>query len=79
MTSLLALDEAAAKLGGISRRTLEREIADGKIAVVEIRGRVMIDAADVPEYIARSKSLRKPQCPSDQRTVFIEGPQSKRE
>lgn len=35
MTDLINLDEAAAKLGGISRRTLEREIADG----------VMIDAA----------------------------------
>jgi len=36
---LLSLPSAARELG-ISRRTLEREIADGRLPVIEIRGAV---------------------------------------
>ena len=48
------LPAAAARLG-ISRRTLEREIADGQIAVVSIRGAVRVAEADIIGYIARHR------------------------
>ena len=52
---LLTLPDAAARLA-VSRRTLEREIADGAIAHVRIRGGVRIAESDVEAYI---QGLRK--------------------
>ena len=46
---------AAAKQLEVSRRTLEREIADGRLAVIEIRGAVRIDESDLKAYIQRSR------------------------
>ena len=61
MTPLLhTLDEAAAQLGGVSVRTLEREIADGKLAVVHVRGQRRIAHADLEGYIARHRRYIAP-------------------
>ena len=48
--ALLTLDAAAAQLA-ISRRTLEREIAGGRIATVRVRGAVRVAQSDVDLYI----------------------------
>jgi excisionase family DNA binding protein len=62
---LLTLRIAARDLS-ISIRTLEREIADGKIGVTMIRGRPRIARAEVAAYIERSTRTRGPQaCPSE--------------
>jgi len=61
---LLSLKIAADRLG-LSRRTLEREIAAGNIPVVEIRRAKRIDEADLPTYIENHKSTKEIPCPSD--------------
>ena len=61
---LLSLPEAA-RLLTISRRTLEREIADGRLAVVEIRGSVRIDETDLQDYIRKSRTIKARPCPSE--------------
>lgn len=61
---LLTLPQAAGQLG-ISRRTLEREIADGRLPVVEIRGAVRIDEADLREYIVAQRKTKARPCPSE--------------
>ena len=61
---LLSLPTAAKELG-ISRRTLEREIADGRLAVVEIRGAVRIDESDLQAYIRQSRITKTRPCPSE--------------
>lgn len=54
---LLSVVGAAARLG-VSRRTIEREIADGFLPVVRIRGTVRIALADIDHYIAANKAAR---------------------
>jgi excisionase family DNA binding protein len=61
---LLTMPAAADRLG-ISRRTLEREIADGRISVVEIRGSVRIDEADLSAYIVQQRKTKARPCPSE--------------
>ena len=61
--NLLTLAQAAQSLR-ISLRTLQREIAAGRIAVVEIRGAVRLAESDLAEYVVRSKVTRAQQCPS---------------
>ena len=60
---LLTIDQAAASLA-ISRRTLLREIAAGRLAVVEIRGATRIAESDLAAYIHQSRTVRAASCPS---------------
>jgi excisionase family DNA binding protein len=61
---LLTLPAVALQLG-ISRRTLEREIADGRVPVVMIRGAVRIDEIDLQAYIQQSRIKKTRPCPSE--------------
>ena len=54
---LLTIDQAALSLA-ISRRTLLREIAAGRLAVVEIRGATRIAQTDIAAYIDQSRKTR---------------------
>lgn len=58
---LLTLPEVAKHLR-VSLRTLEREVADGRLAIVRIRTRRMVDPAELARYIAAA-SQGQP-CPS---------------
>lgn len=49
--ALVGLDDAAAMLG-MSRRTLERRIAAGEIAVFRDRRIVAVPAAEITRYVA---------------------------
>ena len=48
---LLTITEAAQRLH-VSVRTLEREVADGKLAIVRVRSRRLVDEAELTRYIA---------------------------
>lgn len=65
---LLTLPAAAERLS-LSRRTIEREIAAGRLAVVQIRGAVRIDEADLEAYIQQSRTTRAPSCPSENEAI----------
>jgi len=58
---LLTISLAATQLS-TSRRTVEREIADGKLAVIRIRGIRRVAQSDLDDYIARQR--RGEQCQS---------------
>ena len=50
---LLTLRAAAELIGGVvSTRTLEREIADGRLAVVRIRSKRFVAESEIRRYIA---------------------------
>ena len=74
MTPLLhTLPEAAEQLGGVSVRTLEREIADGQLAVTYVRGQRRIARADLEAYIARHRRFATAPataCPSANVVMF---------
>jgi excisionase family DNA binding protein len=53
---LLSLDEARVQAGGVSQRTLRREIRDGRLRVVRLRRRVLIDPRDLDVWIEAAKS-----------------------
>lgn len=53
---------AAAELAGVSVRTIKREVADGRLVPVRIRGCVRILASDLQAYL---ETRRAPACPSD--------------
>jgi excisionase family DNA binding protein len=57
ISDLLTLDRAAGILD-VDRRTLQREIAAGKLPVIEIRGGTRIAPADLEAYIARNRRYR---------------------
>ena len=62
---LLTYDEAATELGGVSTRTVEREVAAGKLPVVTIRGAKRIARADLEAYILRNRRFTtSPSSPS---------------
>jgi predicted site-specific integrase-resolvase len=54
---LYSLPQARAQLAGISRATLDREIAAGKLAVVRIRSRRYVAAEDLERYIAARREV----------------------
>jgi excisionase family DNA binding protein len=49
---------AAARLG-VSVRTLYRDIADGKLRIVHVRGCSCIEESELQNYIERSKGGKK--------------------
>jgi excisionase family DNA binding protein len=51
---LLTLLEAAEQLR-VSVRSIEREAADGRLAIVRIRSRRMVDPAELDRYVADSQ------------------------
>jgi excisionase family DNA binding protein len=51
VTDLLTLDEAAARLR-VSRRTVQRLIAEGRIRPVRIRRRVLVTPRELEAYLA---------------------------
>ena len=56
--------DSAASLLSVSRRTVEREIASGRLAVVQIRGARRIDPAEIERYISMLTVTRAAPCPS---------------
>ena len=63
MAPLLTIDQLAATLG-VSPRTVSREISDGALTAVRVRGAVRIDPADAQAYISRQKTRRERSWPS---------------
>lgn len=61
---LITLPEAAARLR-VSLRTLEREVADGRLAIVRIRTRRMVDPAELARYIAAASQAQPCQSASE--------------
>ncbi len=55
---LIRLKAAAARLG-VSVRTLYRDIADGKLTLVHVRGCSCIEESDLENYIQKSKGGKK--------------------
>lgn len=64
-STLLTLREAAARLR-VSVRTVERECADGRLAIVRVRSRRLIDPAELDRYIAASQVIA---CPSAEKAT----------
>jgi excisionase family DNA binding protein len=58
MSELLAIDKAAA-LVGVSRRTLYREIADGRLRVTKVRGSSFISTVELERYVAQAERRRR--------------------
>ncbi|WP_072766923.1 helix-turn-helix domain-containing protein [Nitrosospira sp. Nsp11] len=78
MTRLLTIPQAAERLS-ISRRTLEREINDGEIAVCRVRGRVLIAESDLNAYISRLRTYTEKTeiCPGNVATFGMPAYKSK--
>jgi excisionase family DNA binding protein len=55
-TNLISVEEAARRLG-VSRRNLERRIAEGLIAKVKIGGRTLIAVAELERFIRRQTQV----------------------
>jgi excisionase family DNA binding protein len=55
---LIRLKPAAGRLG-VSVRTLYRDIADGKLTLVHVRGCSCIEESDLENYIQKSKGDKK--------------------
>jgi excisionase family DNA binding protein len=55
--TLLTLQEAAARCR-VSVRTLEREAAEGRLAIVRIRTRRLIEPGELDRYIAASRQCQ---------------------
>ena len=56
MTALLTLAESATALR-VSVRTLEREIRDGRLAVIRVRTRRLVAREELDRYIAASREV----------------------
>jgi excisionase family DNA binding protein len=54
---LLSLKDACLYLGGVSRATLYRERADGRITFVKVRGSTCIRESEIERYI-KAKTLK---------------------
>lgn len=55
--ALLTVAEAAERLR-VSVRTLEREILAGRIAIIRIRSRRLVELAEIERYIAAQRACR---------------------
>jgi excisionase family DNA binding protein len=75
--ALLTLPAAALRLA-ISRRTLEREIATGRLAVVRIRGAVRVAESDLEAYIVRLRKYQEPEAPCPPANVVTFGTSASR-
>lgn len=52
--------EQSAERCGVSIFTLRREIEDGRLPAIRIRGRIVVDEKDLEQYLVESKSQRPP-------------------
>lgn len=59
---LLTVREVAERLR-VSARTVEREVAAGRLACVRVRSRRLVDEADLAAYISQSRQ-QEAACPS---------------
>ena len=66
---LLTTAEAAERLG-MSPRSLRREIADGKLAVVRIRRMVRVCESDIESYILAYRRKEPSSCPPSNVVAF---------
>ncbi len=57
MSELLDTSEAAHYLGGVSVRTVQREVAAGRLAAVKVRGSTRFRLSELDRYL-RSRELR---------------------
>jgi excisionase family DNA binding protein len=51
---LLAIEEAARLLGGVSHKTVRRMLDAGELSRVRIRGRVLVSRAEILDLVARN-------------------------
>ncbi len=58
MPELLTLEEAGKRLGGVSRRTVERLIRERKLAKTKVRGSSFVESAELERYIRQSQRGR---------------------
>jgi hypothetical protein len=49
------MEETQRLLGGVSRRTVLRELDAGELIRVRVRGRVLVDPHSIRAYIARHR------------------------
>ena len=54
MSELLTLEEAGRRLGGVSRRTVERLIRDRKLTVTKVRRSSFIELTELERYVRQS-------------------------
>lgn len=68
---LLTVAEAAERLR-VSARTVEREIAAGRLACVRVRSRRLVDDADLTAYISasREQTCRSESAETDSRSEY---------
>ncbi len=52
---LPTIEETQALLGGVSRRTVLRELDAGELVRVRVRGRVLVDPDSIRRYIERHR------------------------
>jgi len=52
VSELLTLEQVGERLGGVSRRTVEREIAAGRLRPVHVRRRVFVTLRELEAYLA---------------------------
>jgi hypothetical protein len=52
---LPTIEDTQRLLGGVSRRTVLRELDSGELVRVRVRGRVLVDPHSIRAYIARHR------------------------
>ena len=57
---LPTIEDAQRLLGGVSRRTVLRELDAGELVRVRVRGRVLVDPDSIRRYIARHREQAAP-------------------
>ena len=78
MADVLLTLPAAAEVLALSRRTLEREIAAGRLAVVRIRGAVRVAQSDLDGYIVRLRRYQEQPDPCQSANVATFGTSASR-
>lgn len=57
---LPTIEETQRLLGGVSRRTVLRELDAGELVRVRVRGRVLVDPSSIRRYIERHREGASP-------------------
>lgn len=57
MSELLTLEQAGLRLGGVSKRTVQRLVADGQIRVVKIRRSTFVSLDELERYVKARQRL----------------------
>ena len=57
MSELLTLEEAGRRLGGVSKRTIQRLIADRQLKVVKVRRTPFVTIDELERYVKARQRL----------------------